>query len=172
MNNYRYLALILFFPLSLIAEADLETIRKKAEQGDPEAVYEWAEALYWGRGGKHDLAQAGDFALVGALKKNPLAQYRYAIQQLLGQGVAQDVKAGFEQLHASVPGLQKLAKQNNADALFKLGKLYQLGLINSNHFNPDDRRALESFRAAAAQGHAKAAFLAGQTPNSRRNRFI
>ena len=162
MNNYRYLALILFFPLSLIAEADLETIRKKAEQGDPEAVYEWAEALYWGRGGKHDLAQAGDFALVGALKKNPLAQYRYAIQQLLGQGVAQDVKAGFEQLHASVPGLQKLAKQNNADALFKLGKLYQLGLINSNHFNPDDRRALESFRAAAAQGHAKAAFLAGQ----------
>ena len=73
---------------------------------------------------------------MGALKKNPLAQYRYAIQQLLGQGVEQDVKAGFEQLHASVPGLQKLAEQNNADAHFKLGKLYQLGLINSNNFNP------------------------------------
>ena len=81
---------------------------------------------------------------------------------MLGQGVEQDVKAGFDQLHASVPGLQKLAEQNNADAHFKLGKLYQLGLINSNNFNPDYQRALESFRAAAAQGHAKAAFLAGQ----------
>ena len=111
MNIHRHLALILILPLSLVAEADLEAIRKKAEQGDPEAVYEWAEALYWGRSGKHDLAQAGDFALVGALKKNPLAQYRWAIQQLLGQGVEQDVKAGFEQLHASVPGLQKLAEQ-------------------------------------------------------------
>ena len=162
MNIHRLLAIILILPLSLLADADLEAIRKKAEQGDPEAVYEWAEALYWGHSGKHDLAQAGDFALVGALKKNPLAQYRYAIQQLLGQGVEQDVKAGFEQLHASVPGLQKLAEQNNADAHFKLGKLYQLGLINSNNFNPDDQRALESFRAAAAQGHVQAAFLAGQ----------
>ena len=54
MNIHRHLALILVLPLSLVAEADLEAIRKKAEQGDPEAVYEWAEALYWGRSGKHD----------------------------------------------------------------------------------------------------------------------
>ena len=34
---------------------------KKPNKAIP-AVYEWAEALYWGRSGKHDLAQAGDFA--------------------------------------------------------------------------------------------------------------
>lgn len=162
MHYFRLLALSLLLPLALRAAVDYEGIRKKAEQGDPNAVYEWAEALYWGRTGKHDLAQAGDFALVGALKKNPLAQYRYAVQQLLGQGVEQDVEAGFEQLHASVPGLQKLAQDGNADALYKLGKLYQLGLINSNKFNPDEAKALANFRAAADQGHARAALLSGQ----------
>ena len=99
---------------------------------------------------------------MATLKGNPLAQYRHAVQLLLGQGVEQDVKAGFELLEKAIPGLQQLSEKQNPDALYKTGKLYQLGLIKSNHFNPDDKMALANFRASAALGHARAGYMAGQ----------
>ena len=153
--------LVLRLPLDLGAQEKFKDLRGKAERGGARAAYELAEALYWADGVHRNLEQSAKYSLVGAKKHNPLAQYRYAVMQLLGQGVEQDVNAGFVLLAKAIPGLQTLAEQDNPDALYKTGKLYQLGLIKSNYFNPDDKKALASFRAAAGLGHARAAYMAG-----------
>ncbi len=161
MDTSRLLVFSFFLSIGLYAEDRLKVLQKKAESGDSQAAYELAEALYWADGVKRDLEQSANYALVGSLKNNPLAQYRHAVHLLLGHGMEQDVKIGFELLAKAIPGLQKLAEKKNPDALYKTGKLYQLGLIKSNHFNPDDKKALANFRAAAALGHARAPYLAG-----------
>lgn len=158
----RLIGIVLFLPYGLWAEDKLKALQENADSGDVQAAYELAEALYWADGVGRDLEQSANYALVGSLKNNPLAQYRHAVQLLLGQGMGQDVKAGLELLHKAIPGLQKLAEKKNPDALYKRGKLYQLGLIKSNHFNPDDRKALANFRMAATMGHVRAAYMAGQ----------
>ena len=161
MGFFRLIIVGLFLPYGVWAEDKLKALQKKADGGDAQAAYELAEALYWADGVERDLELSANYALVGSLKNNPLAKYRHAVHLLLGQGMEQDVKSGFELLAKSIPGLQKLAEKKNPDALYKLGKLYQLGLINSNRFNPDDKKALSNFLAAAALGHARAAYLAG-----------
>lgn len=161
MDTLRLMAFSFLLAIGLFAEDRLQVLQEKAESGDAQAAYELAEALYWADGVERDLEQSASYALVGSLKNNPLAQYRHAVHLLLGQGMEQDVKIGFELLAKAIPGLQKLSEKKNSDALYKTGKLYQLGLINSNHFNPDDKKALANFRAAAALGHARAAYLAG-----------
>jgi len=161
MDALRLLVFSFLLTFGLFAEDRLQVLQEKAESGNAQAAYELAEALYWADGVERDLEQSASYALVGSLKNNPLAQYRHAVHLLLGQGMEQDVKKGFKLLTKAIPGLLKLAEKKNPDALYKTGKLYQLGLINSNHFNPDDKRALANFRAAAALGHARAAYLAG-----------
>ena len=162
MDTLRLLLFYSFFlPVGLFAEDRLKVLQEKAESGDAQAVYELAEALYWADCVRRDLEQSADYALVGSLKNNPLAQYRHAVHLLLGHGMEQDVKAGFKLLSKAIPELQKLAAKKNPDALYKLGKLHQMGLINSNRFNPDDKKALSNFRTAAALGHARAGCSAG-----------
>jgi len=156
-----FLALVLFLFTNLWAKDGFKALEKKADSGDSQAAYQLAEALYWADGVERDLKQSANYALVGSVKNNPLAKYRHAVHLLLGQGMEQDVKLGFKLLAKAIPGLQELAKKKNPDALYKLGKLYQLGLINSNRFNPDDKKALSNFREAAGLGHARAAYLAG-----------
>ena len=163
MNLFKPVVIGLLFSVTFWAQDNkLKTLQEKVDSGDEHAIYELAEALYWADGVDRDLEQSANYALVATLKGNPLAQYRHAVQLLLGQGVEQDVKAGFELLEKAIPGLQQLSEKQNPDALYKTGKLYQLGLIKSNHFNPDDKMALSNFRASAALGHARAGYMAGQ----------
>ena len=162
MGFFRLIIVCLFLPCGVWAADKLKTLQEKADGGDAQAAYDLAEALYWADGVERDLEQSANYALAASLKGNPLAQYRHAVQLLLGQGIGQDVKSGFVLLHKAIPELQKLAEKKNTDALYKMGKLYQLGLINSNHFNPDYSKALANFRLAAARGHVRAAYLAGQ----------
>ena len=162
MSTFRLSILISFFCLTLWSEDDFSRLQIKADNGDSQAAYELAEALYWANGVDRDLSQAADYALVGSLKGNPLAQYRYSVMQLLGHGVKQDVRAGLKLLSESAPGLQQLAEENNPDALFIIGQLHQLGLMKANGFKPDYKKSLVNLQAAAELGHAKAAFLAAR----------
>ena len=162
MGIFRMFGFLCLFSSVLWSEEKLNTLRKKADGGDPQAAYELAEVFYWADGVERDLGQAADYALVGALKGNALAKYRYAVMQLLGHGVKQDVRAGYKMLAEAVPGLQKLAEEDNPDALYKTGKLHQLGLIKTDRFNPNNERALANFRAAAALGHARATFFVAE----------
>jgi len=155
-------AILSLFSSVLRSEDKLNTLQTKADGGDAQAAYELAEVLYWANGVERDLGQATDYALVGALKSNPLAQYRYAVMQLLGHGVKQDVRAGYKMLAEAMPGLQKLAEEGNPDALYKTGKLHQMGLCKTDRFNPNNQRALANFRAAAALGHARATFFVAE----------
>ena len=162
MYIFRVFTFLCLFSSVLLAEDKLNILQKKADGGDVKAVYELAESLYWAKGVKRDLVQAGDYAHVGALKGHPLAKYRYAVMQLLGQGVEQNVKAGLKLLTEAIPSIEKLAEQDDPDALYKLGKLYQLGLIKTDGFNPDNEKAYANFRAAAALGNAQAAHSAAE----------
>ena len=162
MGFFRLIIAGLFLPYGVWAEDKLKVLQEKADGGDMQAAYDLAEALYWADGVERDLEQSANYALVASLKGNPLGQYRHAVQLLLGQGIGQDVKSGFGLLREAIPELRKLADKKNADALYKMGKLHLLGLIKSNRFNPDNKKALSNFREAAGLGHVRAAYLAGQ----------
>tara|TARA_B100001123_G_scaffold363358_2_gene421099 strand:+ start:960 stop:3185 length:2226 start_codon:yes stop_codon:yes gene_type:complete len=162
MYIFRIFFFLCFFCSLIRSEDKLRELQKKADNGDVQAAYDLAEALYWADGVERDLGQAADYAHVGALKGNPLAKYRYAVMQLLGHGVNQDVKAGLKLLAEAVPAVEKLAEGDNPDALFKMGKLYHMGLVKTPGFNPDNEKANANFREASALGNVQAAYWAGE----------
>ena len=106
MGFFRLIIVCLFLPCGVWAADKLKTLQEKADGGDAQAAYDLAEALYWADGVERDLEQSANYALAASLKGNPLAQYRHAVQLLLGQGIGQDVKSGFVLLHKAIPELQ------------------------------------------------------------------
>ena len=103
---YRILTCLL---LPLSAEAtDRKALEKKAAAGDAEAQYQLAEALFWGRGGKQDLVQAVNWAVLSAKQGNAKGEYRLGVQLVLGQGTEtsnENDKKGFEWLEKASVGL-------------------------------------------------------------------
>jgi uncharacterized protein len=123
--------------------ASIDQIKSLAEKGDAEAELQMG-LRYPSIADEKIAAQWFEKA---AQHGKVLAQYRYGLALLKGQGVVQDYKKASY-------WLEKAARQGNAEAQFALGEMYHSG---TGIIKDDVERAYLWFNLAAAQGLDKAA---------------
>jgi len=85
-------------------------------------------------------------------RHTPMALYHLGLFYTRGKGVAQDGAA-------AVGWLRQAADLGNAEALLKLGEMYEHGL--GRDIRQDAAEAARWYRVAADQGHAPAEFKVG-----------
>lgn len=147
----KILTLLLALNLTLTAAAEtLDQLRQRAQSGDPEAQYLYAEALR--KGGYENDSIPKDIA-------EALNWYRKAAEQGVEQtqihlGKCYDYGLGVESNMAeAMKWYKKAADQGSAKGQFCLGVCYQL----SNNL----AEALNWYRKAAEQGYVNAQFNLG-----------
>lgn len=124
-----------------------KALRKKAEEGNPEAQYRLGTALMCGDGVLQDRAEAVMWYQKAAEQGNAKAQFQYGVLLYDGDGVVKDMAEGMQ-------WLRKAAGQGIVEAQFNLS--IALGEDGGNEANKAE--ALMWTRRAAEQGLARAQY--------------
>ncbi|MDO8544331.1 MAG: LysM peptidoglycan-binding domain-containing protein [Opitutaceae bacterium] len=165
------------------AQADLATIRARAEQGEPEALNALGNAYANGAGVPQDFAQALRCYQQAAERGLAPAHFNLGMMHELGRGVAANPAAAF-------PHYLKAAELGFGPAQFNVGNMYANGIgVRQDHFEAalwfrqaadrniaeaqynlalayelgrgvakDEAAAQRWYRVAAAQGYARAQY--------------
>jgi len=134
----------LFLPVVAFAQpSEIQALQQKADQGDPEAMYELGQAYRKGKWVPKDFAKAYDFYSRSALKGSAGGLVGLGVMYQSGQGVKQDYPKALDIY-------SKAAKQGDARGQHALGYSYHSG----KGVTKDYRTAMEWYRKAAAQGYA------------------
>lgn len=115
-------------PLPLSAQADLATIRARAEQGDGEALNVLGNLFSQGQGVPQDLAEAVRLYRLASERGHAPAHFNLGMAYELGRGVGSDLASAF--LH-----YRKAAEAGFAPAQFNIGNMYANGLgVTQDYF--------------------------------------
>lgn len=125
--------------------AGIASLRTQAEQGNPEAQYDFAIALCCGHGMRRDQKEANKWFLRAALQGHSRAQSALGWRYMTGRGVARDNAE-------AVKWLRKAAEQGDTSAQNNLGLAYATG----SGVARDEGEARKWFRKAADQGAEEA----------------
>jgi TPR repeat protein len=101
-------------------DLNIETLKKSAEQGDPEAQISLGGAYFTGERVPKDYQQAAEWIRKAAERGNAKAQYNLGVFYKRGYGVQQDVAEALK-------WYRKSAEQDFAEAELELGRLYYFG---------------------------------------------
>lgn len=129
-----------------------EELHQKAQQGDPEAQYEWARHLAWGKGRAKETEEADRWFATA------LAQFREAAERneangQLNLGKMNEYGHGLPKNLDEAARLYRLAAdQGNAEAQYRLGHLYEYGDGVEANFDT----AMQWYAKSAEQGDKNA----------------
>ena len=137
-------------PSSRSVAAELQIIRKAAEQGNANAQNLLGLGYYIGQGIEKNFCEAFKWFRKAAEQGNAEAQYNLGVCYRSGEGVAQNYGEAFK-------WFRKSAEQGYAKAQGMLGLFYAQGEIVKR----DDFEALKWIRKAAEQGEAGAQLILG-----------
>ncbi|HRX07035.1 MAG TPA: tetratricopeptide repeat protein, partial [Kiritimatiellia bacterium] len=133
-------------------DSSKEAVRIQAEQGDPEAQYEWARHLAWGKGRARQPEEAARW-FAAALDQFRAAAERGEANGQLNLGKMNEHGHGVPEDHAEAARLYRLAAdQGSAEAQYRLGHLHEYG----DGVEPSFDTAMEWYAKAAAQGDKNA----------------
>lgn len=125
---------------------NLPELEKKAKGGDADALFQVANAYWWGLGGyKQDEKKANSYFLKAAEREHPLAQEHIARCYSLGQGIRQDDKKALY-------WYEKAANNGCPNSQFMEGMFHLNGWSVPVNF----AKAVECFQIAAANGFPQA----------------
>ncbi len=138
--------------------ADLDGLRKMAEDGDAAAQYQLGEILATGEGAPQNFVAALQWLGMAAEQKEPRALYRVAAMMHEGEGMQRNMVQAGAMFQSAQKGLLELAQKGDLDAASKLGTLHTTGVLGK----PDLEEGLKWIRQAAEKDWAKAQYdLAG-----------
>ena len=126
-------------------ESDIQSLLKKAEDGDVTAQYDLGNKYYYGTDVKQDYEKATEWYRKAAEQGYARAQGDLGWMYDSGRGVSQDDEQAVAWYH-------KAAEQGNAGAQCNLGWMYDSG----RGVLLDDKQAVAWYRKAAEQGYARA----------------
>lgn len=126
-------------------DAEIASLMRKAEAGDPIAQNQLGDLYYFGRGIPQDYNKASSWFLKSANQGNAEAQYNIGYCYLNGQGVDKNIDRG-------VAWYRQSANQNYSVAQNALGECYEKGIGVVVDYN----EAVLLFRKSAEQGLADA----------------
>jgi len=150
--------------LTLFAfSADIENLITQAKKGNVGAIFKLAYAYENGLGVKKDEKKAyklyqkaatlGDEDAKVALSLFELKNNVKSSKKISNKVVIQNSSNFFKLEAAELQELIKKAKQNNKEALFTLGALYESGF---SQVSPNPKKALSLYKKAAKLGSKKA----------------
>lgn len=142
------LIMSLFLTPAVAAAADLDALRRAAEQGDAEARLALAIRLRDGNGEEKNPAEAMRWAHLAADAGHAEAMDFVGFAYLRGAMVPRSTAIAFGYFQAAAP--------KSAQAAFNLGQCY----YGAQGTEQDCAKALEWWEKAAAQGHGRAAAAA------------
>jgi TPR repeat protein len=145
--RYDYAQFKTFAPLNARLDENIEDLKKnleaRAQTGEAQAQYDFAQHLMMGGGLREDWPLAAQWYRKAAEQGHASAQYKLGEMFWNGRGVPQDAAQ-------AVAWFRKAADQGNAAAQSDFGFMYRNGLGVAQ----DDAQALTWFRKAAEQGNA------------------
>jgi hypothetical protein len=130
--------------------ADVKTLRKQAEAGDPKAQFNIGSMYENGSGVKQDYAEAAKWYRRAAERGDARAQYNLGIFHQNGWGVPKDDAEAAK-------WYRKAAMQGAASAQYNLGFMYH----NGRGVPQDYAEAAKWYRKAAEQGDVDATRILG-----------
>lgn len=138
-----------------LCDESLNIYTQKAKQNDSKALYELGE-IYSGRThcGFSDKKKASRYYQRSADLGNPKAQYELATDNSLDYKRRHGDQAISKQCKKAVNTYEYLANQNDIEAQYELGKIYNSSLCMPRN----DLKAFEWFKKAAENGHADAQY--------------
>ena len=125
--------------------AELQSLRQQAEQGNAGAQTELGYLYHTGEGVKRDFAEAVKWYRRAAEQGHPDAQYNLGVAFAFGEGVKRDLTQASN-------WYRRAAEQGHAVAAFSLGLSYLYG----DGVQQNSRQAAEWFRQSAEQGYTRA----------------
>ena len=134
--------------------ADLDALQKQAKDGNATAQYRLAEIFFAGAGMPQNFAAALQLASQAAKQKEPRALYRLAAMMHEGDGIQRNLAQAGALFQEALPGLEKMAGEDDPDAMSKLGTIYTTGVTAP----PDLKKGLKWIRQAAEAGWPKAQY--------------
>jgi len=139
-------------PVDLAEEPkeSIESVQKKATEGDRSAQNRLGYLYYNGQGIAQDKKEAVKWYRKAANQGDTSAQFTLGVMYDNGEGIAQDKKE-------AVKWYQKAADQGWANAQFNLGVMYD----NGEGIAQDKKEAVKWYQKAADQGSANAQFNLG-----------
>lgn len=134
-----------------ISNAEFESLQKKADSGDPDAICDLGRAYYIGLYDvSKDLNRAFECFMDAANRGHAAAQCNVAWCYEVGDGVENDLKAAYEWYLKSATG-------NCSMAQYSLGWMYANGI----HVPKNQSKAINWFIKAAENNHAMAQYKLG-----------
>ncbi len=150
MNKFLSIIFIIFVSVILSFAANIDELKKAAEQGDAQAQCNLGNCYALGKGVEKNLREAVKWYRKAAEQGDALAQCNLGACYDLGYGVEKN-------LSEAVKWYRKAAEQGNAPAQYNLGICYDFG--KGVEKNPTE--AVKWYRKAAEQGLAPAQFGLG-----------
>ena len=139
----------------------LQALGDAAKGGLPEAIFEFGQLFFAGKGVERSLQRSFDCAVSAAKLGYPRAMLFIATLYIKGLGFEPNGEKAAE-------WLQKAADLGDASAQFNLALLYSKGDLIARDFD----KALPLARAAAEQGHEKAQQLIDNLQESERDEWM
>ena len=150
MKKFLSIIFIIFVSVILSFAANIDELKKAAEQGDAQAQYNLGNCYDFGDGVEKNLSEAVKWWRKAAEQGYAQAQFFLGACYDLGNGVEKN-------LSEAVKWYRKAAEQGLAPAQFGLGACYDFG----NGVEKNLREAVKWYRKAAEQGDATAQFGLG-----------
>jgi TPR repeat protein len=150
--------------LESAAKSHLDELKGRAEAGDPQAQYEFAQDYVMGEGVTRNDKAADEWFLRAAEQGYAKAQFAVGMRSWFKgmEVVEKDYGEAVRLFKESVKWYQKAAEQGNAEAQSSLGFMYHAGMgVTQNA-----AEAVRWERMAAEQGLASAQFSLGAAYNS------
>jgi len=121
---------------------DIDGLKKRAEGGDPDAMYQLGQCYDEGKGTKQDSAEALSWYRKAADLDHADAQFMVANSYAFGIQVDQDYDQALD-------WYRKAAKQGHHEAQYSLGMSYHYGI----GVEEDEKEAANWYQRAAVHGH-------------------
>ena len=128
----------------------IRLLQRAVRLGDGEAAGKLAHCYEYGRGIPADEKKAFEFYKLGAVRGNPMSQFKYAEFLILGrpEGNEPDIQAALKWYESA-------AKARNPQAMFRMGVFYLDGM---GPIGKDPQKAAKFFYDSAKMGYAQAQY--------------
>ena len=150
MKKFLSIIFIIFVSVILSFAANIDELKKAAEQGDAQAQCNLGVCYHFGNGVEKNLSEAVKWWRKAAEQGDAQAQYNLGVCYALGDGVEKNPTE-------AVKWCRKAAEQGNAQAQYNLGFCYDFG----NGVEKNLSEAVKWYRKAAEQGLASAQYNLG-----------
>ena len=145
MKKFLSIIFIIFVSVILSFAANIDELKKAAEQGDAQAQYNLGNCYAFGKGVEKNLSEAVKWWRKAAEQGDAQAQFNLGVCYANGDGVEKNPTE-------AVKWYRKAAEQGFAQAQFNLGVCY----ANGDGVEKNLSEAVKWYRKAAEQGYAQA----------------